>query len=165
MEMKLTLTKIVMAAALLSVSCHAQTTVKRIYGPPQQKFATAIWAGDTLYVAGQMASPATPADPAKGTPAAYGDTEAQTTSALTTIQTILKAQGLTMADVVQMDVFLAPDPAKDGKMDFAGMNAAYSKFFGTADQPSKPVRAAMQVAALATPWGLVEIQVVAVKSK
>jgi enamine deaminase RidA (YjgF/YER057c/UK114 family) len=63
-----------------------------------------------------------------------------------------------------MDVFLAGDPAT-GKMDFAGLNAAYSEFFGTADQPNKPVRAAMQVAALATSWGLVEIQVVAVKSK
>jgi enamine deaminase RidA (YjgF/YER057c/UK114 family) len=50
-------------------------------------------------------------------------------------------------------------------MDFAGMNAAYSEFFGTTDQPNKPVRAAMQIAALATSWGLVEIQVVAVKSK
>jgi enamine deaminase RidA (YjgF/YER057c/UK114 family) len=156
-----------MGAALVAVSCgmRAQTTVKRIYGPPAQKFANAIWAGDTLYLAGQMASPVTPADKVKGTPAVYGDTEAQTESALTTIESILKAQGLTLADVVQMDVFLAGDPAKDGKMDFAGMNAAYSKFFGTAEQPNKPVRSAMQVAALATPWGLVEIQVVAVKSK
>jgi enamine deaminase RidA (YjgF/YER057c/UK114 family) len=144
---------------------QGQTTVKRVYGPPTQKFANAIWAGDTLYVAGQMASPQTPADPAKGTPAAYGDTEAQTTSALTAIQKILQREGLTMGDIVQMDVFVAGDPAKDGKMDFAGMNAAYSKFFGTTDQPNKPVRSAMQVAALATAWGLVEIQVVAVKSK
>ena len=85
-------------------------------------------------------------------------------SALATIEKILKAQGLGMGDIVQMDVFLAPDPAT-GKMDFAGMNEAYSTYFGTADQPNKPVRAAMQVAALATSWGLVEIQVVAVKSK
>ena len=92
-----------------------------------------------------------------------GIPQAQTESALKNIETILKREGLTMADVVQMDVFLAADPAKDNKMDFAGMNAAYSKYFGTADQPNKPVRAAMQVAALATPWGLVEIQVVAVK--
>ena len=101
---------------------------------------------------------------AKGTPAVYGDTKMQTLSALATIEKILKAQGLTMGDVVQMDVFLAPDPAT-GKMDFAGMNEAYSTYFGTAEQPNKPVRAAMQVAALATSWGLVEIQVVAVKSK
>ena len=155
-----------MIAALFAVPAMlpAQTTVKRVYGPAAQKFANAIWAGDTLYVAGQMASPQTPADKEKGTPAAYGDTAAQTESALKNIETILKREGLTMADVVQMDVFLAPDPAS-GKMDFAGMNTAYSKFFGTADQPNKPVRSAMQVAALATPWGLVEIQVVAVKSK
>jgi len=154
------------AAFVLAVSAvaSAQTTVKRVYGPPQQKFANGVWAGDTLYVAGQMASPIAPADPAKGTAAVYGDTKAQTESAIKNIDRILKSQGLTLADVVQMDVFLAPDPAT-GKMDFAGMNAAYSEFFGTADQPNKPVRAAMQVAALATAWGLVEIQVVAVKSK
>jgi len=159
--------KTIVAAAIFAAACgaQAQTAVKRIYGPAAQKFANAVWAGDTLYVAGQMASPVTPADPAKGTSAVYGDTEAQTTSALKNIDTILKSQGLTMADVVQMEVFVAGDPAKDGKMDFAGMNAAYSKFFGTSDQPNKPVRAAMQVAALATPWGLVEVQVVAVKSK
>ncbi len=165
---KMTLATIAMTAAItlaLPLLAPAQVTVTRSYGPPAQKFANSIWAGDTLYVAGQMASPATPADKAKGTPAVYGDTEAQTLSALTTIEKILKSQGLTMADVVQMDVFLAGDPAKDGKMDFAGMNAAYSKFFGTPEQPNKPVRSAMQVAALATPWGLVEIQVVAVKSK
>jgi enamine deaminase RidA (YjgF/YER057c/UK114 family) len=161
------LRNVLMAAAMVAVSCgmQGQTTVKRSYGPPVQKFANAIWAGDTLYVAGQMASPVTPADKATGAPAVYGDTKTQTLSALKAIETILKKEGLTMADVVQMDVFLAGDPAKDGKMDFAGMNEAYSTYFGTADQPNKPVRSAMQVAALATPWGLVEIQVVAVKSK
>jgi enamine deaminase RidA (YjgF/YER057c/UK114 family) len=45
------------------------------------------------------------------------------------------------------------------------MNEAYDKFFGTAEQPNKPVRAAMLVAGLATPWALVEIMVVAVRSK
>lgn len=157
----------VIAAAILATACNlgAQTTVKRAYGPPAQKFANAIWAGDTLYLAGQMASPQTAADKTKGTPAVYGDTEAQTESALRNIETVLKREGLTMADVVQMDVFLAPDPSKENKMDFAGMNEAYSKFFGTAEQPNKPVRSAMQVAALATTWGLVEIQVVAVRSK
>jgi enamine deaminase RidA (YjgF/YER057c/UK114 family) len=64
-----------------------------------------------------------------------------------------------------MECFVAGDPKKDGKMDFAGLNTAYAKFFGTTDQPNRPVRAAVQVAGLATPWGLVEIVVVAVKSK
>jgi enamine deaminase RidA (YjgF/YER057c/UK114 family) len=163
----MTIKSVVMAAVLVmaSVGMKAQTTVKRVYGPATQKFANAVWAGDTLYVAGQMASPATPADKATGAAATYGDTKTQTLSALKNIETILKSQGLTMGDVVQMEVFLAGDPAKDGKMDFAGMNEAYSQYFGTTEQPNKPVRAAMQVAGLATPWGLVEIQVVAVKSK
>src|SRR5882724_555965 len=30
---------------------------------------------------------------------------------------------------------VAGDPAKDGKMDYAGVMAGYSQFFGTRDQP------------------------------
>ncbi|HSY36411.1 MAG TPA: RidA family protein [Acidobacteriaceae bacterium] len=160
----------VLAVVVMAVACgvQAQTAVKRIYsaGTPvaSQRFAAAIWAGDTLYLSGQMASPMT-ADAAKGTAAVYGDTETQAESVLTKIEALLKTQGLTMGDVVEMQCFLAGDPAKGGKMDFAGLNAAYAKFFGTAEQPNRPVRAAMQVAALATDWGLVEIQVIAVRSK
>jgi enamine deaminase RidA (YjgF/YER057c/UK114 family) len=160
----------VLAVAMMAVAggVQAQTAVKRIYaaGVPvaSQRFAAAIWAGDTLYLSGQMASPVTAADAAKGTAAVYGDTQAQAESVLSKIEALLKTQGLTMGDVVEMQCFLAGDPAKGGKMDFAGLNAAYAKFFGTAEQPNKPVRAAMQVAALATDWGLVEIQVVAVRS-
>jgi len=159
-----------LAVAMMTLACglQAQTAVKRIYsaGTPvaSQRFAAAIWAGDTLYLSGQMASPVISADAAKGTAAVFGDTETQATSVLTKIEALLKAQGLGMGDVVEMQCFLAGDPAKGGKMDFAGLNAAYAKFFGTAEQPNKPVRAAMQVAALATDWGLVEIQVVAVRS-
>ena len=153
------------AALLVAASCSMQAQVKvtRDYATPKARFATSIWAGDTLYVAGQMASPVTPEDKAKGTPAVYGDTEAQATSVFKKLDEILKAQGLTLADIVQMDIFCAPDPNKGNKMDFDGVNAAYAKFFGTADQPARPVRAAVQVAGLSTPWGLVEIQVVADK--
>jgi enamine deaminase RidA (YjgF/YER057c/UK114 family) len=130
--------------------------VKRIT-PPNSRFASAIWAGDTLYLSGQMASPVAPD--------VYGDTKAQTLSVLTKIQALLKEQGLAMGDVVQMHVFLAADPAKGGKLDFDGMNQAYDQFFGTSQQPNKPVRATVQVAALVQPWGLVEIEVVAVRSR
>ena len=107
----------------------------------------------------------TPADAAKGTPAVYGDTQAQALSALKKIQGLLQAQGLDMKDVVKMTVFLAGDPAKGGKLDFAGLQASYLQFFGTKDQPNKPARSAVQVAALAAPWALIEIEVIAVKSK
>jgi enamine deaminase RidA (YjgF/YER057c/UK114 family) len=151
------------------VSAQEGLPVKRTEPPTtagnRSRFSSAIWAGDTLYLAGQMASPATPADPVRGKPAVYGDTKMQTLSVLTKIQSLLKEQGLTMGDVVQMHVFMAGDPAKGGKLDFDGMNEAYDQFFGTPQQPNKPVRAALQVAALVQPWGLVEIEVTAVRSR
>jgi enamine deaminase RidA (YjgF/YER057c/UK114 family) len=156
---------VALAAGLAgAVSARQGVPVKRTT-PPNSRFASAIWAGDTLYVAGLMASPVTPEDLAKGKPAVYGDTKTQTLGVLTKIQALLKEQGLTMGDVVQMHVFLAADPAKGGKLDFDGMNQAYDQFFGTPQQPNKPVRATVQVAALVQPWGLVEIEVVAVRSR
>ncbi len=152
------------AAICVAGSAPAQTTVKHIQSAASP-LATAVWAGNTLYVSGQIASPVTPADPAKGTPAVYGDTKAQAASEILKIQAILKEQGLTLGDVVMMHVYLAGDPEKGGKLDFAGLQAAYTQYFGTPEQPNKPARAAMQVAALAAPWALVEIEVIAVRSK
>ena len=59
-------------------------------------------------------------------------------------------------------VFLVGDPAKGGAMDFAGMNAAFSKVFGAEAQPNKPARSTVQVAALVLPGALVEIDLIAV---
>lgn len=162
---------IAMAAALFAVSSlaqgvlHAQGVVVKHIQSDSSPIASGVWAGDTLYLSGQLASPITPADPAKGTPAVYGDTKAQAFSALTKIQTLLKEQGLDMKDVVKMTVFMAGDPALGNKLDFAGMMASYTQFFGTKDQPNKPARSAMQVAALAAPWALIEIEVIAVRPK
>jgi enamine deaminase RidA (YjgF/YER057c/UK114 family) len=83
---------------------------------------------------------------------------------LQSIQKTLAEQHLTLADVVLMHAYLAGDPSKGGKMDFAGFMAGYTQFFGTKDQPNKPARSAMQVAALALPGALIEIEVVAVNS-
>jgi enamine deaminase RidA (YjgF/YER057c/UK114 family) len=83
---------------------------------------------------------------------------------LNTIKATLARLGLTMSDVVKMTIFMVGDPAKDNKMDFAGMMAGYKQFFGTAEQPNKPSRSAVQVAALAAPGALIEIEVIAAKS-
>jgi enamine deaminase RidA (YjgF/YER057c/UK114 family) len=150
---------------IVTAETQSQTQINvRHIQDSDRPIATGVWAGDTLYLSGQLASPLTPADAAKGTAAVYGDTEAQTISTLTKIQAALKAEGLTMADVVMMHVYLAGDPAKGDKLDFPGMMAAYTRFFGTKEQPNKPARSAMQVAALAAPWALVEIEVIAVKA-
>ena len=94
--------------------------------------------------------------------AAYGDTETQVRSALTRIQASLAALHLTFADVVQMHLYMVADP-KLGHLDFAGMMKAYTEFFGTASQPNLPTRSAFQVAGLANPGWLVEIEVTAVR--
>ncbi|SNT18934.1 MULTISPECIES: RidA family protein [unclassified Azospirillum] len=101
----------------------------------------------------------------KGSTTVYGDTETQAFNIFTRIQETLKAQGLTMGDVVLMHVYLVGDPAKGGAMDFEGMMKAYTKFFGTAEQPNKPARSTVQIAGLVVPGMLVEIEVVAAKAK
>ena len=144
-------------------AAQAQLTVRHIQ-TEKSPIATGVWAGDIFYLSGQLANPVTPADAAKGTPADYGDTKAQSASVFAKIQKALQDQALDMKDVVKMTVFLGPDP-KTGKLDFAGMQSEYVKYFGTATQPNKPARSAFQVAALAAPWALVEIEVIAVKGK
>lgn len=125
--------------------------------------ATGVWVGNMFYLSGQLPSPITPADRAKGTPAVYGSTQAQAENAFTKIETVLKEQGLGMGDIVMMRVYMAADPAIDNKLDFAGMNAAYAKFFGTKEQPNKPARSTVQVAALVAQGALLEVEVQAAK--
>ncbi|WP_263368232.1 Rid family hydrolase [Edaphobacter bradus] len=157
--------KLVFVVAMMTgcAALQAQTAVKHIQDD-KSPIAKGVWAGDTFYLSGQLASPITPADAAKGTPAEYGDTKAQAASVFAKIQAALKDQGLDTKDVVKMTVFLGPDP-KTGKLDFAGMQSEYVKYFGTTEQPNKPARSAFQVAALAAPWALLEVEVIAVKSK
>ena len=114
------------------------------------------------FVSGNLADVADPAAP-KGSYESYGNTETQVTSILNKVSKLLAADGLTLGDVVKVNVFMVGDPKHDGKMDFAGLNAAYGKFFGSATQPNKPVRTALQVAALPMPGGLVEIEFTAAK--
>lgn len=157
--------KMVLAVTMMaaSVALHAQTAVKHIQDE-KSPIAKGVWAGDTYYLSGQLASPITPADPAKGTAAVYGDTKEQAASVFAKIQAALKEQGLDMKDVVKMTVFLGADP-KTGKLEFGEMQSEYVKFFGTSEQPNKPARSAFQVAALAAPWAALEIEVIAVKGK
>jgi enamine deaminase RidA (YjgF/YER057c/UK114 family) len=90
------------------------------------------------------------------------DTETQTRSEIVKLSKELTAMGLGLGDIVQMHVYLAPDP-KLGKMDFPGMMKAYKEFFGTKAQPNLPARAAFQVAGLALPTMLVEIEAIAAR--
>src|SRR5215475_10851503 len=152
-----------LAVALMgSLTTSAQNT-KRIPLPPSQNpsnadlpISAAVWAGDTLYVSGWL-------DPDMKT---HTDTTSQTVGIIKDIQKLLELQKLTLGDVVMMRVYLGSDPAKGGKVDFGGMMAGYSQFFGTKDQPNKPARTTVQVILPAAAGGaLLEIDLVAVRSK
>ena len=146
-------------ALIVSLTASAQNT-KQIPLPASQNpsnanlpVSAAVWAGDTLYVSGWL-------DPDIKT---HPDTTSQTVGLLKDIQKFLESQKLTMGDVAMVHVYLGGDPAKDGKMDIAGMTAGYTQFFGTKEQPNKPARSTVQVAALVGPAYLVEIEVIAAR--
>lgn len=144
-----------------ALACGADVVRHKLPGNSNFPIAAAVEvpAGrTTIYLSGVVPPVADPTQPATSV-AAYGDTQAQTVAVLGRIQAQLEGMGLALGDVVKMQVFLVGDPALDGRMDFAGFMKGYSQFFGTEAQPNLPARSTMQVAALANPGFLVEIEV------
>ena len=97
-------------------------------GPYEQ----GIRVGDFLFTSGQIAL-----DPASGE-MLHGEIEHETEQTLRNVEAILKADGLSLNDVVKTTVYL------EDLGHFTRMNQVYEKFFLT----NKPARACVQVAAL-----------------
>lgn len=156
--------KTIAAAALaagLSGGAAAEVTRHPIPGsdfPIAQ--AVEVSAGTTLvFHSGTTPGPANP-DAERYSPEWWGDTEAQTLSVFGRLEQSLTAKGLGFGDVVKMQVYLVGVPELDGAMDFQGFMTAYRRYFGTEEQPNLPARSTFQVAGLAAPGMLVEIEVV-----
>lgn len=143
----------------------AQDIVRRT--SPTFPIATSITvpAGSQLvFVSGTLADVADDKAPA-GSIERLGDTATQAQSVLGKIAKELDSAGLTMADVVKMNVFLVGDPRKGGTMDFEGLMKAYMQVYGPGPSAkSLPTRTTVQVAGLPIPGALVEIEVVAARS-
>lgn len=114
-----------------------------------------------VYLSGALARETNVRAP-KGSLERYGNTETQTRSVLSQLAADLKTLGMGPEDVVMMRIYLVAPPGSD-RMDFEGMMKAYLEMYGTPEQPKKPARATMQVAALVAPQFLVEIEVQAAK--
>jgi enamine deaminase RidA (YjgF/YER057c/UK114 family) len=110
-------------------------------------------AGTSLYVLS-----GTPPAPPLGTMKAQGE------SVLKKIETLLKAQGLTLHDVVYLTVYLVPDKTT-GKVDYQGWFDAYAESFGTAANPVKPARSTLAVSSLVNPDWLIEVSATAAYPK
>jgi enamine deaminase RidA (YjgF/YER057c/UK114 family) len=104
---------------------------------------------ETLYMSGVGASPL-----ADGS---WGNMEQQAMDIFNKFKATLEEQGWTMADVIQVRVFAVA--GADGALDFDGFNKGYLAFFGTTENPVKPVRTFVQVADLVRDGWLVEVEV------
>jgi enamine deaminase RidA (YjgF/YER057c/UK114 family) len=116
-----------------------------------------------VFVSGTLADVVDDKSPA-GSIERLGDTATQAASVLGKIAKELEASGLTLGDVVKMNVFLVGDPRKGGTMDFEGLMKAYLQVYGPGpNAQSLPARTTVQVAGLPIPGALVEIEVVAAR--
>lgn len=156
--------KITIALLALCFSSAVYADVVRYPLPGNSTFpiaqAVEIPAGTTIvYHSGTVPTPANP-EAERFSPKFWGDTKTQALSVFGRIETSLSALKLGFGDVVKMTVFLVGVPELEGRLDFGGFMQAYTQYFGTAEQPNLPARSAVQVAGLAAPGMLVEIEVV-----
>jgi 2-iminobutanoate/2-iminopropanoate deaminase len=102
---------------------------------PQGPYSSAVRAGDFLFVSGQG-----PIDPATGEIPSEAGVQEQTRLVLHHLQTILRACGADLEDVVKCSVFLLDTE------DFDSMNEVYAEVFG-AHKPARTTVGAGMVAA------------------
>ena len=147
---------VIAGVSAAAISANAQEAIER--NDEGRHFYSTIEVpanADQLYVSGK--GPAAINNEAEGV-ARYGTTEQQARSTFGRIKEAVEAAGWSMSDIVMVRVYLVADPEM-GKMDFSGFNTAYREFFGTDEQPNKPVRAVVEISGLAVDGWLVEIDV------
>ena len=108
-------------------------------------YSQAVEIGGFVFASGQI-----PIDPATGN--IPEGIEAQAKQALTNVSNLIKAAGLTMADVVKTSVFIK------NMDDFAKINEIYATFFNG----DFPARSCVEVARLPKDV-LIEVEVIAAK--
>lgn len=131
-------------------------------GNPSSAISSSVTipAGKKYFYSSGTLGPVVDSTAVAGTRERYGDTKTQALGILEKFKTDLGKEGLTLANIVFMRVFVAPDP-KIGKTDFQGWFDAYAQYFGTKDNPMKPARSTLGVASLVSPDRFIEIEIVA----
>ncbi len=114
---------------------------------PIGPYNQAIFAGNTLYVSGQIAI-----DPSSGE-LKIGDLEKETVQVLENLKAIVVEAGLSLADVVKTSIFISD------MNNFSKINEVYSRYFNSENAPA---RETVEVANLPK-FVNVEISCIAVK--
>jgi enamine deaminase RidA (YjgF/YER057c/UK114 family) len=109
---------------------------------------------ETLYLSGTGAT--------KKADGSWGSMEEQAVDIFNKFKATLEGEGWSMSDIVQVRVFAVA--GDDGKLDFEGFNKGYLQFFGTAENPTKPVRSFVQVADLVSDGWLLEVEIRAART-
>lgn len=104
---------------------------------------------ETMYLSGAGAS--------QREDGSFGNMEQQTVNIFEKFKATLEAQGWSMSDIVQVRVFGVA--GEDGTFDFAGFNSGYAQFFGTEDNPMKPVRSVVEIKDLVVGGWLLEVEI------
>jgi enamine deaminase RidA (YjgF/YER057c/UK114 family) len=104
---------------------------------------------ESLYLSGSGASPLEDGS--------WGEMEQQVVDTFESFKETLESQGWSMSDIVQVRAFAVSD--EFGYLDFDGFNRGYRKFFGTEDNPLKPVRTFVEIQGLVVPGWLIEIEI------
>lgn len=104
---------------------------------------------ETMYLSGAGARPLEDGS--------WGDMKQQTINTFERFRQTLESQGWSMSDIVQVRAFAVA--GEDGELDFAGFNEGYAQFFGTDDNPQKPVRSFVEIKDLVVDGWLVEIEI------
>jgi 2-iminobutanoate/2-iminopropanoate deaminase len=131
------MTRLSLLAATLLLAAAPAAAQNRVVATPAAPaaigpYSQAILAGNTLYLAGQIAI-----DPATNQ-VKPGTIEEETKLVLDNLKAVVEAAGMTMANIVSTTVFMAD------LNEFPRMNAVYATYFPA----NPPARATVQVARL-----------------
>jgi 2-iminobutanoate/2-iminopropanoate deaminase len=113
---------------------------------PIGPYSQAVWAGDTLFVSGQIAL-----DPISGE-LVHGNIETETRAVLNNVKAILSKAGIGFSNIVKTSIFLK------NMDDFAAVNSVYASYFSS----DFPARETVQVSKLPKDVN-VEISVIAIR--
>ncbi len=143
----------VICILIMIIGCAHVSTSRRIISISTApaalgSYSQGVMSGETLYLSGQLGI-----EPSSGQ-LAEGGVEAETKQIFSSCKAILTEAGLSLSDVVQVQVFLIDIG------DFSKMNSIYSTYF----QKNPPARATVAVAGLAR-GARIEIMMTAVKHR
>ena len=137
------------ALVLLCGTAFAQEITRNNEGTYFYTSITIPPGAETMYLSGSGARPLEDGS--------WGDMKQQTINTFERFQQTLESQGWSMSDIVQVRAFAVA--GDDGELDFAGFNEGYSQFFGTDENPQKPVRSFVEIADLVVDGWLIEIEI------